>query len=164
LTDALSTQSAFGQTDLKAKLYGMLNFVSSETRVVPAYRDYRKLKYGVDVQFDPLAEFGVGLRADHVQPQSHFREQSFSVLSPRLTFRSQFVSRETLTLQYSHYFYAQRECALGAPLACTQAPPSGTAPDGFGSAPGVNQDATTRGATAQRPDLNAVKLEASMWW
>jgi hypothetical protein len=164
LTDALSTRSLFGRTDLKAKLYGMLNFVSSETRVVPSYRDYRKLKYGVDLEFDPLAQFGVGLRADRVEPQNHFREQSFSVLSPRIVFRSQFVSREALTLSYSHYFYAQRECAAGEPLRCTQAPPSGTAPDGFGSAPGVNQDATTRGAPSARPDLNAVKLEASMWW
>lgn len=164
LSDAFSAHSLFGQTDLKAKFYGMLNRVSSETRVVPEYRSYRKLKYGVDLEFDPLPGLGVGLRADRVEPQDHFPEQAFSVLSPRVSFRSQFLSRETLTLQYSRYFYARRECASDRPLGCTQAPPSGTAPDGFGSAPGVNQDATTRGAAAARPDLSAIKLEASIWW
>jgi hypothetical protein len=164
LTEAFVGRSPFGQTVLKAKLYGMFNRVSSETLVVPEYRDYRKLKYGVDLEFDPLPALGVGVRADRVEPQSRFPEQAFSVLSPRVTFRSQFLSRETLTLQFSRYFYARRECAQSQPLLCTQAPPSGTAPDGFGSAPGVNQDAATRGAPASRPDLSAIKLEASIWW
>ena len=168
--DAVSgSSSLMGSTDLRTKLYGMINFVASDTTLVPSYSSYARLKFGADFELRPWQALGFGLRADRVQPHDEIPEQSFSVVSPRIVLRTALASQETVTLQYSRYLYAARECPAGSPLLCVQSPPAGTAPEGFGSAPGVNQDADTRGAPVtstgtQRPDLNVVKLEVSMWW
>jgi hypothetical protein len=165
MLDAIANGGGFfGGSDLKLKGYGMLNLVKSDTTLEPRYSDYSKLKYGADLQFDIASGVSLGFRADRVQPHSEIPEQSFSILSPRLMLRTSFASHETIALQYSRYSYAARECLGADPLQCVQPAPSGTAPDGFGSTPGINQGAPVTSAGTQRPDLNTVKLEVSMWW
>jgi hypothetical protein len=86
----------------------------------------------------------VGVRTDVVQPTSLDSQQTFSVVSPKIIFRSRFLAHEEITAQYSHYFYGS-----------TVAPqvPYGTAP-------------TTAGApfTGYPPDENVVGIKATMWW
>jgi hypothetical protein len=53
----------------------------------------------------PLSWLGIGARYDSVRPNLDDAEQSFSVVSPRVVLRSNFVSHEQVLLSYSHYFY-----------------------------------------------------------
>jgi hypothetical protein len=169
--------------DLYLSLYGMLVFVSSEDQQldndIDPDGDITKLKYGADLEFSALPWLAFALRADRVQPNSGIPEQSFAILSPRVTFRSTWVTHEQLSLQFSRYFYNQRTCdgvdGSGAPLTpaddlwnngeqyCVQPARAPVLPDGFGGAV-ENQDVNTRGAPTTRPDLNVISLTASMWW
>ncbi|HKO52246.1 MAG TPA: hypothetical protein VJV79_31275, partial [Polyangiaceae bacterium] len=109
----------------------------------------------------------------------------FQILSPRIVFKSNWNTHETITLQYSRYMYNQRECTpapimsstainpyAGSPAdgvdyvkgeeLCVQPPSSPVPPDGFGAAwPAQNGQ---RGAPTTRPDVNVFKIEATMWW
>jgi hypothetical protein len=179
--------------DFVIALYGMYNKVDSENKCDPAVDPtcnsatemdgVSKLKFGTDLEFSALSWFGVGARFDRVQPNSRIPEQSFSVLSPRLIFRSKWVTHEEIQVQYSRYMYNQRVCegfdsavtGTGATEGgvtpadggwevgeerCVQPPTSPALPDGFGST-ALNGD---RGAPTFRPDVNVFKVQASMWW
>ncbi len=193
-----------GNQDLRFKLYGMLNFVSSDDKgflsTEPRYAalaaaaggvdnisqdGVTKVKFGLDTEFIATSWLSAGLRADHLRPNSKIAEQNFTIVSPRITFHSDFVTREQISFQYSRYIYAQRECEVGNPAAnpfqdsegyaatnaaglpgrvyCVQPPPSAVTPDGW-SAHTANQSAGTRGAPTYIPDINVFKIEASMWW
>lgn len=179
--------------DLKATLYGMLNKVSSD---VPANDGITKLKYGVDLQYQVLPWLTAAARYDRLQPHSEIPEQSFSILSPRLVFKSRWLTREQISIQYSRYLYNTRECPtipetnlpatpafevvnMGSAttplpnryahryhpdqLKCVQPPSSPGSADSFGSNY-LTQDKDLRGAPTTRPDVNVIKIEASMWW
>jgi len=175
-------------TDLKLTLYGMLNFVKSDIDYKfngkNVFDGIHKLKYGADLQYAALPWLTAALRFDRVQPNSNIPEQSFSILSPRLTFKSKWVTREAITVSYSRYMYNQRECVPGASPAynaggtglpggnhswndqqmlCVQPPAATSSSEGFGSHY-ENQDVGLRGATTLAPDVNVIKVEASMWW
>jgi hypothetical protein len=175
-------QKFWGQgPDLKLALYGMLNKVKSDYRPVdktiwgPTDGNL-KLKYGADIQYHATAAVTAALRFDRLQPNSDIAEQSFAVLSPRLVFTSNWVTREQLTFQYSRYLYNRRECPSGAhspadfarlrnsgSALCVQPPAAATPPDGFG----INselQEADLRSAPTLRPDVNVFKIEATFWW
>lgn len=177
--------------DAVLKLYGLLALVDSEARDTTAVEPagalsnagegYRvmKAKFGADVSVQALPWLSPGLRFDRVLPNHHLPQQAFAVLSPRLQFKSQWVSHERITLGYSRYFYDQRECPAltvpgpdGAPInnpdplrdqRCTRPPPSPVPYDGFGTR-AEKQDAGTRQTGVTRPDENVFKIEATMWW
>ncbi len=119
-----------GSMDLKTKLYGMLNYTALHNKELEQYRlsqlygpsaplddmsadgDLR-YKFGIDLEFFPLDWMSAGLRFDHLNPTNNkiiSGAQNFSVLSPRITFRTKMVTHEQISLSYSRYFYAQREC------------------------------------------------------
>lgn len=194
-----------GGQDLKMKFFAMLNLVSVDDRASfeanPIYSGnedlidehtqdgVRKLKFGGDFEYFALPWLSAGLRADRLQPNSKVPEQSFTVVSPRITFRSAFVTREAVSIQYTRYFYEQRECEVGNPaddpfytnaspgsafndtlpnglpgrIFCVQPPANPTLPEGFG-AHGNNGEATERGAPSNRPDINTISIQATMWW
>jgi hypothetical protein len=185
-------QSSGGQrfwgrgTDLKVALYGMLAMVDSEA-IQTADADgplntlntrsdnYKvtKMKFGADVLVQVLPWLSPAVRFDRIMPNDKIPEQSFAILSPRLEFKSQWITHERITLQYSRYLYDERECLdeNGQPAStasidgyrCVQ-PPSAPVPyDGWGSTPG-DQDAGTRATGSPRPDENVIKIEATMWW
>ncbi len=147
--------------DLKIAAFAMVNSISSDD---PDMDGVTKLKYGFDLNGRVKPWLGLGLRFDRLQPNSKVPEQSFAIVSPRIVFRTEWLSHEEITLQYTRYMYNQRECEdpTKATL-CVQPPPSPTLPDGFGATT-TNQDPNTRGAPATRPDLNAVRLQAAIWW
>lgn len=174
--------------DVVAKLYGLVALVDSEARDttrVPVGADLTtespqgysitKLKYGADLSVQVLPFLSPALRFDRVEPNDQIPEQSFAVLSPRLTFKTEWVSHERFTIGYSRYFYDQRVCrppqipsgtmvpeSVRNPR-CTQPPPSPVPYDGFGSIVD-KQDNETRASGVKRPDLNVIKVEATMWW
>jgi len=93
--------------DLSVTLFGMLSLVNS-----PPLNSHtmttKKLKFGGDVIYTPLNWFGIGGRADVVQPDLDAVESgsaaSFKILSPRLVFKTNFVTHEAITVMYQHYF------------------------------------------------------------
>jgi hypothetical protein len=173
--DSLLESNPFGAgRDLSVKVYGMFNNIESEDRI---QNGTNKLKFGADLLFDLFPALALGARFDHLRPNSGYSQQNFSIISPRLVFRSQLVTHEQISLQYSRYLYAQRFCPNGAfssrvgdlnyspslnDIQCVQAPPSPVTA-GFGAHP-LNQDGGDRATTTYVPDLNVISLEASMWW
>jgi hypothetical protein len=149
--------------DLTASFFLMDNIITSAD---PVMDGVKKLKYGFDLLGTPLKWFGVGFRMDRVQPNSNIPEQSFSIFSPRIVFKSAFVTHEEVTVQYSRYLYNKRTCdmTVGAdPTLCVQPPPAPVLPQGWG-APNASLDPNQRGAPNTVPDLNTLKVQATMWW
>jgi hypothetical protein len=106
-------QSPFGEgQDLTWKLYGMYNKVKSDD---PVNDGITKLKVGTDLFFDATPVLAVATRFDYLAPNSRIKNQNFMILSPRIVFRSQFVTHEQIALQYSRYIYKKRECSSGTP-------------------------------------------------
>jgi hypothetical protein len=126
--------------DCTVSLFGMYSAVSSDDAV---FDGTKKFKYGGEVIYTPIAWFGAGARADRVMPNSKDTTQSFSVLSPKILFRSKFITHEQFTLLYSKYFYGQNPPAPSGPIL----------PYGYG-APGITG----------RPDENVFKVQATIWW
>jgi hypothetical protein len=171
----------FGQQSLNLSLFGLLNLVKSEDDA--ALENVSKIKFGGDVVYSPTGWFGIGLRGDRVQPRSDIPDQNFTVLAPRLIFRSSFNTHEQIHIGYARYMYAKRECDLGDYVNCVQAPGATVAPDGFGNRPGVNSTKTQRGTPVDvesdigpydarggaingwdPPHENVVFISADMWW
>ena len=92
----------------------------------------------------PLGWFGFGGRYDAVQPNNHDSTQNFSVLSPRLYFRTDFVTHEQIMVQYSHYFYGS---AFGP-----------------GGAGGMYPYNSQTGAANMGVDKNAAQIAAIIWF
>jgi hypothetical protein len=89
-------------TDLTVNLFGMYTAVSSKDTMADGVK---KLKYGTDIVFRALSWVGIGARADVVQPSSKDASESFWVVSPKIIFRTAFITHEEITAQYSHYGY-----------------------------------------------------------
>jgi hypothetical protein len=88
--------------DVLLSTFGMYNRVRTQD---PAYDKVQKLKWGFEATYIPLPWFAISGRFDQVNPNMSDSQQSFSVVSPRLIFRTSFVSHEQIVLGYSHYFY-----------------------------------------------------------
>ncbi len=81
------------------------------------YSKHSKLKFGADFYGSLFSQLAAGLRVDHVRPNSNIPQQAFSIISPRLEFRSRWVTRESFSIQYSRYMYAKRQCDELSPSA-----------------------------------------------
>ena len=101
--------------DLIASVFTMVNHVHAPQNL--PYDGINKVKFGAEVMYLPLAWFGVGGRYDFVDPDFGKSDTEraatgaptfmsrFQVLSPRLVFRTDFVTHEQILVQYSHYWY-----------------------------------------------------------
>ncbi len=87
--------------DIIGTIFGMYNKVNPQNSVYKM----SKLKYGTEWTYTPLPWLGLGGRFDVVEPNLDISAESFSVLSPRLIFKTAFVTHEQIILQYSRYFY-----------------------------------------------------------
>ena len=97
--------------DLIGTIFGMFNKVKA-----PEDPDYSlsKLKFGTEWTYVPLPWLGLGGRYDVVEPNLDKSGESFSVLSPRIIFRTAFVTHEQVMIQYSRYFYGSLYSQPGA--------------------------------------------------
>lgn len=144
--------------DVRLTAYGMFNLIDSPD---PDVDGTYKLKFGADLFYSALPWLGAALRLDRVQPHSDLPEQSFSVLSPRLVFRSSWLTREQFFIQYTRYFYAQRECTDPNDFYfCTQQAVTPVPPDGWG-APSLDDN---RGGPLNLPDYDVITIGANIWW
>jgi hypothetical protein len=89
--------------DLIAAVFAMYNKVDAPMN--PTY-SIGKFKAGTEWTYIPLPWLGLGARYDLVEPNLSNSDSSFSVISPRIIFRTAFVTHEQVILQYSRYFYA----------------------------------------------------------
>src|SRR6478735_4058762 len=125
-----------GNQDLKFALYGMLNYVTVDSwedqwlqgvlddaafvNPTLTLNDLKqsgtiKTKFGIDAEYFLTDWFAIAARADHVRPHSKVAGQTFSVLSPRITFKTAAVTHEEISLSCSHYFYESRTCQTTDP-------------------------------------------------
>jgi len=141
--------------DLAITAFGMLNIVKSKPNGATKLEDgngndqdasTKKLKFGLDINYVPLSWLGAGIRGDVVQPDLDGKAhdggtvgdsgsaKSFKVISPRVVFKTAFVTHETITVQYSRYFL------------------------------GSNAWATYPYEWAFKADPNLFSIAATMWW
>lgn len=129
--------------DLTLTLFGMYNSISAgdqASEVFVAANGDSRLKFGGNVLYTPLPWFSVGGRVDIVQPNMDNAQRSFQVYSPRLVFRTAFVTHEQVVIQYSHYSYG-RSVELPFPYGGAGAP-----------------------YPLEKPDSGVFSLWAQMWW
>ncbi len=89
--------------DVVLGLFGMYNHVKSDDPMFIGVTD--KFKWGAEATYTPLSFLGVSLRYDNVSPDMDDNTLSFQALSPKLIFRSEFVTHEQIIIQYTRYFY-----------------------------------------------------------
>lgn len=131
--------------DLVLQLFGMYNSISPGDAAAEAFTQQNgtsKMKWGAQVLYTPLPFLSFGGRFDMVQPNLDDATENFQVFSPRLVFRTAFVTHEQIVLQWSHYTYKSGVYdslpypygGLGAPF------------------------------PAPKPDTDVISLWAQMWW
>jgi hypothetical protein len=65
----------------------------------------RMYKFGAEATYRFSPWLAASFRADHVAPNSKDLQESFDVISPKLIFKSDWLSHEQVTLAYSRWFY-----------------------------------------------------------
>jgi hypothetical protein len=104
-----------------------------------------KLKAGAQVLYTPLPVVSVGARFDEVQPNMDDSTHSFWVITPKLIFRTEFVTHEQVTVQYQYYGYGS-----------WYDNPTTTLPYPYGQAGNL--------WVPLKPDKHTFTIAASMWW
>jgi hypothetical protein len=99
--------------DLIGTVFGMYNKVNAPMN--PTF-SLSKLKFGTEWTYVPLPWLGLGGRYDVVEPNLDNSTESFSVISPRIIFRTAFVTHEQVMIQYSRYFYGSGYGAGDGPM------------------------------------------------
>ena len=129
--------------DLVLSLFGMYTRTQSDDKSKDAdgkwlYDGINMMKFGAEAGYTLTSWFAFGGRLDHVRPQSEFADRNFSIVSPRLIFRSDWQSRDQVVLQYSHFLYGDKPLVKsGYPLV---------------DDPKLN------------PDADMLSISANMWW
>jgi hypothetical protein len=121
--------------DVVVSLFAMQTKVGSSD---PATDGVSKLKLGGEGAVSLSQWFAASLRLDRVMPNVQDGSQSFSIISPRLIFRSKWNAHDQVVLQYSRFQYGSNV------LVRSGAPPV--------------YDPTIK------PDRDVISLSASMWW
>ena len=120
--------------DISLTVFGMCNQVASINQNTNVTTNYKKLKAGAEVIYTALPWLALGGRFDNVQPDTSDHAQAFNVATGKTIFRTSFVTREWVVLQYSRYIL------------------------GNTAYPSFPFNALPKG------DANAVMLQASMGW
>jgi hypothetical protein len=121
--------------DVMVSAFGVSTHVASKDK---AFDGVNKLKAGAEVTYGILSWFGVSGRLDRVAPNTEKGTQSFTILSPRLLFHSDWYSRDEFVVQYSRFTYGKNV------VVNTGFPPM---PD-----PTAN------------PDRDVVSISGTFWW
>jgi hypothetical protein len=143
--------------DLRLSLFGMMVSTNPDvdgvvTRTPPVNRigicSDSCLKYGGELTYKPLSWFAMAVRGDQVDQFLYrsgddnagpFGAESFTIVSPRLIFSSDWNSQDQITLQYSNYSYGSRVAVRN---------------------PGYDP----RDLTYTAADQHTLSLHAAMWW
>jgi hypothetical protein len=121
--------------DLTVSVFGIYGHADSD---IPEFDDQNMVKYGAEGVYSFSKYVASSLRIDHVHPDLTDPGRSFAVFSPKLIFRSGWVTRESLTLQYAWY-------ALGDNVR-------------------VEGDNRLVNIQSSNPDRHLVALYGTIWW
>jgi hypothetical protein len=99
------------------------------------YNGRIRWKGAIDGLYTFMRYMGVGMRVDHIAPNSKDSGESYNVLATRLQFKTDWSSRETLSLIYGKWFYGPNTRNEGTGL-----------------------------RTPDRLDDNLFALNFNMWW
>jgi hypothetical protein len=160
---AMRPRPFWGQAaDLSVTLFGMYNRVSgtdaggADGVTIPAgSANMSKLKYGGDLIYSPYPMMAVGFRMDLVNPNMSDSNESFQVFTPKLIFRSEFVTHEMIVLQGSFYNYGSSYSNPNKVEAIMPWP--------YGKYGTLDIAALSPHGSPQ-PDKYVISLAASMWW
>jgi hypothetical protein len=70
-----------------------------------SFNGRQRYKAGADLLYTFSSFMAAGFRADVVVPNSHDSQETFAVIAPRLIFKSDWNSRDTVSLIYGKWFY-----------------------------------------------------------
>jgi hypothetical protein len=130
--------------DLIAAVFGMFNKVSGSTDPMS---NHSRMKAGAELTYLPISWLGLGGRYDLVDVNLSDSKSNFSVISPRIIIRSNFVTHEQILFQYSRYFYGENAAVASFPY------------NGGGGVYPTNANAQAVGA-----DNNAFTMAAIIWF
>jgi hypothetical protein len=157
----LQDKDFWGQgPDLTVTTWGMLNFVNPDDKLESYLKRWakKKMKVGAEAMYTPIKYFGFGLRMDRVMPDMDynvgnpdFNQSSgntstyapFTIISPKLQFRTAFVTHEEVNIQYSRYFWEK----------------TGLTDEQYRNE--VHAENPNEGTPADR---NALMISVNMWW
>jgi hypothetical protein len=95
-------------------LVGMVSFHHAQTTSPdPAFDGRSRNKVATEWTYRFLSWLGIGARFDAVEPNSKDSEETFTVVTPKLYFKSNWTSHEVVTLQYARWFYGAHTAAQG---------------------------------------------------
>jgi hypothetical protein len=115
--------------------------INTGAHLVRVYSDYEpydgklRSKFGADVLYTFHRFMGAAVRVDRVSPNSFDSGETFSVLAPRLVFKTDWNTHEQIQLMYAKWFYGDRTRNEGTGL-----------------------------RTPERLDDQMVALNFNMWW
>jgi hypothetical protein len=146
--------------DITLRTFGMYNKVTGTKHPNTKNMDVSKLKFGAEGIYSPLPLMAMGIRMDLVQPNMEDNTQSFAIFSPKLIFRTEFVTHEQIIIQYSYYNYGS-SYTTPTKLAdiSGNVPQKGSAtvmPWPYGTIASPYWD--------RMPDKHVITIAASMWW
>lgn len=121
--------------DVRLSLFGIATTVESDDA---NYDDVSKLKFGFEATYSMLSWFGASARFDHVEGDTSDSTKSMNIISPRLLFHTDWLSRDEISLQYSYFQYGKNV------LVRTGYPPVAD--------PGAE------------PDKHVFVISGTMWW
>jgi hypothetical protein len=132
--------------DILVSLFGMQTAVESDDKTVDPDPDHGggrydgvlKRKYGVEGSYSLLSWLALSARYDRVVPNVDNDRYSFSVLSPRVIFRTDWEASDQVVLQYSRWFN--------------------------GSLTTIRTGYPPREDVRAIPDEHMLSLSVSMWW
>ncbi len=127
--------------DLFLTPFGIWGFAKSPARNLE--EDGSKLrkkmvKYGGEITYSFAKYMAVSGRFDHVKPDMDDPSRSFAVFSPKVVFRTDWKTREALTVQYATYF--------------------------LGSNVRVEGDERLMDNPSGKPDKHLLAVYGTMWW
>jgi hypothetical protein len=121
--------------DIRISVFGMYG------RATSAQADFDKksmLKGGLEGTYSLFSWLAASLRMDQVAPDLDDSARSFFAISPKLIFRTNWQTREALTVQYARYFVGGRTRVEG--------------------------DARLHNTPQGVPDKHLVAIYGTMWW
>jgi hypothetical protein len=132
--------------DLRLSLFGLYGQISADD---PARDGEKKYKFGIEATYSTLPWLALSGRFDratpYVDPTSvplypNQNDNSYSVVTLKTIFRSDWLAREALTLQYSRYFYRSQFHLVS-----------------LNAGGQISQ-------VSDRPDEHLIALYANLWW
>lgn len=91
--------------DFIASVFSNMAFIESPDD--PLQDGQKMFKAGTELTYKFASWVGVSARYDHVIPNSKDKEETFDVISPKLLFKSNWITHEQVTLSYTRWFYGE---------------------------------------------------------